>query len=243
MMSQFQIRKDNFLTQRLVPLGASVTDSPLAPGQIRLAVDSFSFTANNITYAAAGDIHGYWQFYPPVGEDSLGWGVIPVWGFATVVDSCCNQITVGERLFGYFPPGNTDGYAASTGLPTVIVDMSGNSVKLKQLAQRLGENLNYTIRVGLTHWDESQGDAGLVDAKSEFFFVPTYILKRMQDWGPQRFSERSERFLHASAAWSRNWLKIRTVEGLSGLAKIYPDICQGKLAADEGVVVALTPSR
>jgi len=63
--------------------------------------------------------------------------------------------------------------------------MSGNSALFKQLAQRLGENLNYTIRVGLTHWDESQGDAGLDDVKSEFFFVPTYIQKRMQDRGPQ----------------------------------------------------------
>jgi hypothetical protein len=33
------------------------------------------------------------------------------------------------------------------------------------------------------------------------------------------------------------------VEGLSGLAEIYPDICQDKLAADEDVIVALTPSR
>jgi len=62
-MSQFQVRKDDFLTQRLVPLGADATDSPLALGQIRLAVDSFSFTANNITYAAAGDMLGYWQFF------------------------------------------------------------------------------------------------------------------------------------------------------------------------------------
>ena len=63
-MSQFQIRKDHFLTQRLVPLGADATDSPLALGQIRLAVDSFSFTANNITYAAAGDMLGYWCYVP-----------------------------------------------------------------------------------------------------------------------------------------------------------------------------------
>lgn len=63
----------------------------------------------------------------------------------------------------------------------------------------------------------------------------------MKDWGPQGFSEQSERFMHASAAWSRNWLKIRTVKGLSGLTEIYPDICQGKLAADEGVIVALAP--
>lgn len=58
-MSQFQIRKDDFLTQRLVPLNADTTESTLAPGQIRLAVDSFSFTANNITYAAAGDTGCY----------------------------------------------------------------------------------------------------------------------------------------------------------------------------------------
>lgn len=75
-MAQFQIRKDDFLTQRLVPLGGDTVEPPLAPGQVRLAVDSFSFTANNITYAAAGDMLGYWQFYPPVGEDSSGWGVL-----------------------------------------------------------------------------------------------------------------------------------------------------------------------
>ncbi|WP_197703620.1 MULTISPECIES: DUF2855 family protein [unclassified Marinobacter] len=88
----------------MVPLDTNTVASPLAPGHIRLAVDSFSFTANNITYAAAGDMLGYWQFYPPAGEDSDGWGVIPVWGFADVIDSSCDQITVGERLFGYFPP-------------------------------------------------------------------------------------------------------------------------------------------
>jgi hypothetical protein len=221
MMAQFQVRKDDFLTQRLVPLGADATHSPLAPGQIRLAVNSFSFTANNITYAAAGDLLGYWQFYPPVGEDSAGWGVIPVWGFATVVASCCDQITVGERLFGYFPPATQvvmqpaqitehrlmEGSAHRAELPPAVALTSLHNLPLvKQLAQRLEENLNYTIRVGLTHWDESQGDTGLDNAKSEFFFVPTYIQKRMQDWGPQGFSERSERFLHASAAWSRNWL-------------------------------------
>lgn len=130
----------------------------------------------------------------------------------------------------------------NTSLPTVIVDMSGNSALLKQLAELLGENLNYSIRVGLTHWAKSQGDAGLNEAKSEFFFVPSYIEKRMKEWGPQGFSERSEQFMQASASWSRNWLKIRTVEGLNGLAEIYPDICQGKLAADQGVIVALTPS-
>ncbi len=31
---------------------------------MRLRVDAFGFTANNITYAAAGDLIGYWTFFP-----------------------------------------------------------------------------------------------------------------------------------------------------------------------------------
>ncbi|WP_227520571.1 hypothetical protein [Marinobacter sp. LV10R510-11A] len=50
----------------------------------------------------------------------------------------------------------------------VALTSSHNLPLVKQLAQLLGENLNYSIRVGLTHWTESRGDAGLDEAKSEF---------------------------------------------------------------------------
>ena len=36
----------------------------LAPGQARLALEAFSLTANNITYAAFGEAMKYWQFFP-----------------------------------------------------------------------------------------------------------------------------------------------------------------------------------
>jgi hypothetical protein len=38
---------------------------------------------------------------------------------------------------------------------------------------------------------------------------------------------------------SRQWLKLTRVEGLAGLAKIYPDVCEGRIAADEGLIVEL----
>ena len=53
---------------------------PLADGQVRVRVDAFALTANNITYAAFGEAMGYWQFFP-TGED--GWGIVPVWGFGS----------------------------------------------------------------------------------------------------------------------------------------------------------------
>lgn len=75
-------------------------DAPLAEGQIRVRVESFALTSNNITYAAFGDAMNYWQFFP-TGEE--GWGTIPVWGFASVVQSLHPGVAVGERLYGYYP--------------------------------------------------------------------------------------------------------------------------------------------
>jgi hypothetical protein len=96
----FQIRKD------ALPETRWHTDAPvpLAPGQVRLRVESFALTANNITYAAFGDAMNYWQFFP-TGEE--GWGCIPVWGFATVAESQCEGVAVGEKFYGYYPMANT----------------------------------------------------------------------------------------------------------------------------------------
>jgi hypothetical protein len=71
----------------------------LQPGQARLHIDHFALTANNITYAAFGESMRYWQFFPA----PQGWGCIPVWGFATVIESRAEGIAAGERLYGYLP--------------------------------------------------------------------------------------------------------------------------------------------
>ena len=62
-------------------------------------VDRFAFTANNITYAMAGDQLKYWHLFPA----PQGFGNIPVWGFGDVIASRHPNISEGERLFGYFP--------------------------------------------------------------------------------------------------------------------------------------------
>jgi hypothetical protein len=82
-------------------------DAPVpepGPGEARLRINSFALTANNITYAAFGDILSYWGFFPA----EPGWGRIPVWGFATIDASGVERSGVGglvpgERVYGYFP--------------------------------------------------------------------------------------------------------------------------------------------
>ncbi len=75
-------------------------ERPLQEGEIRLLIDDFALTANNITYANFGETMGYWEFFP---SEDAGWGRVPVWGFASVNESLCDDIYPGERFYGYFP--------------------------------------------------------------------------------------------------------------------------------------------
>lgn len=112
-----------FVVQRSDLRQSSWEDVDLAgldDGSVRLRIDKFALTSNNITYAVFGDAMGYWQFFP-TGDAATG--SIPVWGFASVVESRCPGVDVGERFYGYFPiaeevvlapedvatPGFTDG--------------------------------------------------------------------------------------------------------------------------------------
>lgn len=88
---------------RRAALGEAVlVETPLAPlaeGAVRLAIESFSVTANNITYAVVGDGFKYWDFFPA----PEGLGIVPMWGHARVVESNHPDIAVGERVYGYLP--------------------------------------------------------------------------------------------------------------------------------------------
>jgi hypothetical protein len=96
-LQELRVRKADLRDTQVVTSNLEV--AALQPGQVRLAIDRFALTANNITYAAFGDRMKYWDFYPAP-ED---WGIIPVWGFANVVETAADGIKVGERFYGYYP--------------------------------------------------------------------------------------------------------------------------------------------
>lgn len=95
-MRELHISKRDIRTTQLV----DVAPAPLAPGAARLKLDLFALTSNNVTYAAMGEgMLGYWDFFPA----PQGYGKVPVWGFATVIDSNAPDIAVGARYYGYYP--------------------------------------------------------------------------------------------------------------------------------------------
>ena len=87
-------REDLRITRQVI---SKIPD--IVEGQVLVSIDKFGLTANNVSYAVAGDSIGYWGYYPA--ED--GWGKIPVWGCASVIESSCAEVPVGDRLWGFFP--------------------------------------------------------------------------------------------------------------------------------------------
>ena len=92
-----EIRKDDLTRTRRTAREAPA----LKDGEILVKVDRFALTANNITYGVVGEKIGYWKFFPA----EEGWGVIPVWGFADVIETKRKDVPAGDRLYGYFPMG------------------------------------------------------------------------------------------------------------------------------------------
>lgn len=321
----------------------------LEPGQARLRIDSFALTSNNVTYAAFGDAMGYWNFFPA--DD--GWGRIPVWGFADVVESQADPIQPGTRVYGYFPmgdelvvvPGRADErgfvdlaehrrpmasaynrYVRTTAdpihdparegqqmvlwplfftsfmiddlfadndlfgassivlssassktaigtaflasgrpgvrvigltspanrafveglgcyddvvpydeiatLPTddaVYVDLAGNRDVQVAAHRQLGKRLAYSMIVGGTHWDHRAGtEEPLEGPEPQFFFAPTQIAKRAEDWGQAELDRRVGEAWRRFVGWTDGWLELRRAEGADAVEATYHEVLEGR---------------
>jgi hypothetical protein len=92
----FQVRRDDYRKTRFVDSSAP---GELAAGQVLFRVERFALTSNNISYAVAGDMLRYWDFFPA----EEGWGRIPAMGFADVIASTHPDVAEGTRCFGFYP--------------------------------------------------------------------------------------------------------------------------------------------
>ena len=59
-MQRFEVNRQAFTEWR----GQEQAKPSLKEGEVRLAIDFFAFTANNLTYAVAGDLLGLLEFFP-----------------------------------------------------------------------------------------------------------------------------------------------------------------------------------
>ena len=184
------VRQDQLATTRL----QTTEDTALADGQVRVRVDQFALTANNITYAAMGDLLNYWQFFP-TGEP--GWGIVPVWGFGTVVQSLHPAIAVGERLYGYWPLASQAVLSPQRASPTGFSDGAAHRASLHAV-------YNHYVRVGADPF--YQPDTEDVQALLRPLFITSWLiddfLADQQFFGARRMVLSSASSKATTSGWS-----------------------------------------
>jgi len=94
-VTRVEVERRNFAVSRTT----SEQVGPIGDGDILARIDMFALTANNVSYALSGEGIGYWRFFPA----EPPWGVVPVWGFADVIESRRPAVPVGTRFWGFLP--------------------------------------------------------------------------------------------------------------------------------------------
>ena len=365
-MKQLQTLKNDLSKTRIVQ-----TKNPeIEAEEISVSIESFAFTSNNVTYGVAGNTIGYWQFFKTIEDANNEWGCIPVWGFAKIIKSNVDELIVGERLFGYFPPGDilnlkpikvtnqgfADGKEHRKDLPavynnylrlsgdanydssidnirsllfplhitsfcicdalqdeayfgadqiiivsassktaiglaqglketssalsiigltsqknlgfvknlgcydevitydhlsnvnfnlkSVMVDMAGSREILGTLHGSLADNMLKCLTVGMTHWDnevtaeDALGQAMLRE-RTEFFFAPAHIQKRVTDWGYEGYNQKTNDFMKARSNQSIDWMQVKKINGLKNFISTYEKFVSGDINPNEGIIVEL----
>jgi hypothetical protein len=356
----FEVDRKDLHTSRV----ADERSPELRANATRLHVACFALTSNNVTYAAFGDAMQYWNFFPA--DD--GWGRVPVWGFADVQSSNVAGVTVGQRVYGYFPmatmldveagrvdehgfvdtaphrqpmagtynryrftaddpiydaareaqqmilwplfftsfliddfiadneqfgastvaissassktaiaaayqcaqrdgltvigltsPANaafarelgcyddTVAYDEIATLPvgdTVFVDIAGNRDVQAAVHDHYADRLRYSMVVGATHWDhETTVPAPRAGPSPQFFFAPTQIAKRVQDWGQATLDARVGEAWRGYSAWTDGWLRIERCDGPAEVEAAYRTLLDGRVDPRAGYVCSMEARR
>ena len=94
-MQEIWVDREDFRKTKLVEFAKPT----LSDGEVLVSIDKFGLTANNVSYAVSGKAIGYWRYYPA----DNNWGKVPVWAMADIIESECEGIESGERIWGFFP--------------------------------------------------------------------------------------------------------------------------------------------
>ncbi|MGZ8782367.1 MAG: DUF2855 family protein [Gaiellaceae bacterium] len=125
-MPELRVRRDDLAVCELAE-GESARVR-LDEGEAQLLVERFALSANNITYAVKGEELGYWRLFPA----PAGWGVIPAWGYASVVRSRSPALLEGQLVFGTVPMG-THFTVRPAAHPAGFVDSSAHRSELARV--------------------------------------------------------------------------------------------------------------
>jgi hypothetical protein len=146
----------------------------------------------------------------------------------------CERVGYYDRVLAY---DALDSLSSDT--PTVFVDMAGDGELLYAVHRHFDASLRHSCIVGATHWEQRGGQRELPGPSPEFFFAPTRLKKRRQDWGPGGVEKRLSDAWRAFLPSVNGWMKIVHSDGPGGVEAVYRETLEGKVSPELGHVLSL----
>jgi hypothetical protein len=123
--------------------------------------------------------------------------------------------------------------------PIVSIDMAGSGPVLAAVHSRFGDRLKHSMAIGRSHHAAPARANELPGPKPAFFFAPTQVKKRVQDWGPRGYQERVASAAKQFVDWSRGWLRVQHSIGAAAAAATWGEVHAGRVPPDVGHIVSL----
>ncbi len=140
----------------------------------------------------------------------------------------CDQIVVY---------GSEDDIARSE--KAAFVDMSGNGPLIEMLHRHLGDNMVESCIVGATHWETERRGGDLPGARPKFFFAPSQIAKREQDWGRGVALRKASVASAEIAASIKDDIEIDRIQGAQAASCVWRDLLDNKVPPSRGLILSL----
>ena len=161
----------------------------------------------------------------------------------------------GIEVVGLTSPGNvefTEGLGVYDGVvsyaelesierePAIYVDVAGDARVRSAVHGHWGDDLKHSAAVGITHKGELGGSSELPGPQPSFFFAPTRLQKRNQDWGAEGLNQRLADAWRPYVEWARGWLRVEHGSGPEEIRRIYLELLDGN--SDPAVGHVLSPT-
>ncbi|HEV7771048.1 MAG TPA: DUF2855 family protein [Solirubrobacterales bacterium] len=131
--------------------------------------------------------------------------------------------------------------------PATFVDIAGDAAVRRAVHSHYGNDLVHSMAVGVTHWEEfgsggegpGSGAGDLPGPRPTFFFAPTRVVKRGEDWGRIGLETAVADAWHPFCEWISGWLEPIHGEGFEAVRGAYLDVLEGRVAPDTAHVISL----
>jgi uncharacterized protein DUF2855 len=124
----------------------------------------------------------------------------------------------------------------------VYVDMAGDTDVRGAVHEHYGERLAHSAVVGATHHDRLGGVPDtLPGPRPMFFFAPTRVAKRTEQWGREGLERRVADAWRPYLQWTAGWLEIVHGRGAESVERAYLDLLDGHIDPAKAHALSLAP--